>query len=234
MRNRPIFLFFLLLLFSSCTIRDKQQTTAPISGYAQAYDMINNGLELLQDGDLVVRAHHDLSSQFIRQLSRQDKHYSHAGIVQYQNGYPFIYHIVAGDENPDGKLLKDSLLYFANPRTNDGFAIYRYDLDEHEKQSLQTLLQKWYQQGLSFDYNFDIENDDKMYCSEMIKKLLSRATNNRIQISTTMPTDEERIFFAAQTKTKVPRNMPVVAIDNLYLNKNCHLVKQFNFYPEKR
>jgi hypothetical protein len=193
--------------------------------------MIREGEGLLKDGDLVVRSSQEFTSQFIRALSRTDKRYSHAGIVFYENGYPMIYHLLAGDENPDERLRKDSLHSFANPRKNFGFAIYRYNFDSSELKKYNNLIHRWYSQGLLFDYSFDLKTEDKMYCSEMIKKALAKATANRVVLTTTMPTANEKLFFAQQTNTSIAtlKDREVVAIDNLYHHPACSLVKRFHF-----
>jgi hypothetical protein len=94
--------------------------------------MINEGQTLLKEGDLVVRLNQDPTSQFIKNLNRHDRKYSHAGIVLYEKGYPIIYHIVNGDEQPDGQLRKDSLSKFCNPRKNLAYGIFRYEMETNE------------------------------------------------------------------------------------------------------
>jgi hypothetical protein len=142
-----------------------------------------------------------------------------------------IYHLLAGDENPDERLRKDSLHSFAAPRKNFGFAVYRYNLDASELKKYNAIIHHWYSQGLLFDYSFDLKTEDKMYCSEMIKKALEKATGNRITLNTTTPTADEKLFFARQTNTPVKtlKDREVVAIDNLYHHPACSLVKPFPF-----
>ena len=223
-----------MLSFFSCSIHDKQKEkeAKPIeNAYVSFYQKIDSGVQLLKDGDLVLRSGQEPASEFIRQLNRQDKTYSHAGIVFFNNGEPVVYHLIAGDENPDEKLRKDSLIYFANPRKNNGFAIYRYNLDSIEAKKFKEVIENWYGKGLLFDYGFNLATDDKMYCSEMIKKGLAIATKKRVNISTTTPTEEEKSFFAQHTKTSLAslKGITIVSIDNLYNNVNCRLVKRFTF-----
>ncbi|HVG42151.1 MAG TPA: YiiX/YebB-like N1pC/P60 family cysteine hydrolase [Chitinophagaceae bacterium] len=193
--------------------------------------MIEKGQQLVKDGDLVLRNGQEPTSRFISDLSRQDKSYSHAGIIIYENGYPMIYHIVTGDENRDSKLRRDSLNNYASPRKNNGFAIYRYNLTDKELNNYTAQVKDWYQQGLEFDNDFSLQTDSKMYCSEMILKGLSKATNNRIKISTTIPTHEQKTIFAQHTKVSLQslKDIKIVAIDNLYNTVNCTLIKRFSF-----
>src|ERR1700733_5665229 len=110
----------ILLILSTCCLlyahsdRVAQQTNPLVMGYryTDPYRMIQEGALLLKEGDLVVRLNRDPLSSFIKNFNRRDKSYSHAGIVLYEKGYPYIFHIVKGEENPDGKLRKDSLRQF--------------------------------------------------------------------------------------------------------------------------
>src|SRR5687768_13423757 len=96
-------LLFLPLIFPAHT---NSSPTEP-AAVNKADLMIEKGLSLLQEGDLVLRLNHDPASQFIKYFNRNDKSYSHAGIVLFENGYPYVYHIVNGEENPGEQIKKD-------------------------------------------------------------------------------------------------------------------------------
>jgi cell division protein FtsB len=221
---------WLSLLIYSCTIKDRQSAVTE-NVYAGGFKMISEGQQLLKDGDLVVRNNHDLTSQYIKQFNRHDKNYSHAGIVFYENGYPYVYHILPGPDNPGEKLRKDSLPYFSSPRKNFGYAIYRYKMDSSEIKQFKTLVTDWYKQGVVFDSALNLQTDKEMYCSEMIKKGLSLATNDRIVIETTKPTEKEILFFYSYLRftLEYAKTVELVAIDNLFVNPHCQLVKRFDF-----
>jgi hypothetical protein len=65
----------------------------------------------------------------------------------------------------------------------------------------------------------------------MIKKGLAKATNNRIKIGTTTPTEDQKTLFAQYTKVFLQslKDIKIVAIDNLYNTVNCTLIKRFAF-----
>jgi Permuted papain-like amidase enzyme, YaeF/YiiX, C92 family len=193
--------------------------------------MIKEGQALLKEGDLVLRLNTDPGSQYIKNFNRQDKSYSHAGIVIVENGYPYVYHIVNGEENPDEKLRKDSLHRFCNPRRNYGYGIYRYQLATVEMKRLKQLLHQWYKQGIYFDSSFNLKTDNRMYCSEMISKALTRVTRKRIKTATTAPTTAEATFFSAFMRLpfSYTSTLRVVTIDNLYLHPACYMVKRFDY-----
>lgn len=210
---------------------NQESTLVPHTKYVNPYIMINEGQTLLKEGDLVVRLNQDLTSRFIKNFNRLDKSYSHAGIVLFENGYPYVFHVVKGDENPDGKLKKDSLSWFCNPRKNIAYGIFRYKMDTDEIKRLKDLIYKWYAMGVQFDPAFDLKTDDKMYCSEMVRKALAEATRKRILIKTTELTITEAKLFS--TYMHLPfaytSKLRVVSIDNLYKHPSCYLVKEFNY-----
>lgn len=195
------------------------------------YSLIREGEPLLQEGDLVVRMNNDPMSFYIKNFNRKDPRYSHAGIVLMENGKPVIFHIVNGSVNADDKMKKDSLGAFADPRQNSAYGIFRYKLAAGEINKLKEKIQQWYKQGVSFDPAFNLQSDDKMYCSEMVRKALDFSTHGRIAIAATALTDREALLFGAYAHLKAEKmkGMQVVAIDDLYVNGNCGKVRVFKF-----
>jgi hypothetical protein len=195
------------------------------------YGMIEDGQSRLKEGDLVVRMNRDPSSRFIKYFNHKDKNFSHSGIVLFENGYPYVYHIIDGEENPDKKMRRDSLRHFCNPRKNMAFGIYRYDLTVAEIQKLKEVVHGWYAMGLRFDSAFCLATDDRMYCSEMISKALTKASNQRIRIETTQLSPVEASFLTAYTHLPISytTGLPIIPIDALYINPFCHQIKKYNY-----
>ena len=231
MKRSAIVLSIIGFVFYSCRHAAKEGYINHVTDVKDPYIMISEGKALLKDGDLVVRLNTDPSSQYLKNFNRRDKKYSHAGIVLFENGQPNIYHIVNGEENPDEKLKKDSLKRFCDPRKNFGYGIFRYKINAREIKTLRNLLHRWFKQGLQFDSTFNFITDDRMYCSEMISKALAYATNKRILIGTTRPTAIEADFFSAYMHLpySYTSKLEIVAIDNLYTNPFCRLVKEYDY-----
>ena len=202
------------------------------SNYIDPLLLINKAQSLLKEGDLVLRLNTDPASQYIKEFSRGDKSYSHAGLVVVENGYPYVYHIVNGAENPGEKLRKDSLKQFCNPRRNVAFGVYRYDFSSAEIRTLHKLLLQWHAKAIGFDSTFNFKSDDRMYCSEMISKALARVTHGRIVPATILPTATQAALFSSYMHLpySYTSKMNVVPIDNLYLHSNCHIVKRYTYF----
>jgi len=235
--------FFLLyavglsLIISSCRIREKQSPGVSLTNPVQAQfdNEIQEAQQLLKEGDLVLRNGNEFASQVIKNFSKTDKTYSHAGLVFFENGYPLVYHILQGDQNPDEKLRRDSLKTFCNSRKNFGFAIYRYELDSMQLVSLKKIILDWYKKGIKFDPMFNLESDDKMYCSEMIRKSLQLATEGSITLNSTRPTKKEAEYYTYHLKLPASyiAKMNIVSVDNLFLHPKCRMVKRFEFDPQQ-
>lgn len=228
-------LIFLIAYFSVYSIT-KGFTNHPSSiiqqkKYADPYKMIDNGESLLKEGDLIVRLNQDPASQFIKNFNRHDKSYSHAGIVLFEHGCPYVFHIVNGEENPDERLRKDSLKQFCSPRKNTAFGIFRYNLKSNEIKKLRAIIHTWYSERIRFDSAFDLNTNNRMYCSEMVSKALAIATKKRISVETTRLTKTESLFFSTYTHLPFSRlkDLKLISIDDLYCNSFCHLIKRYNY-----
>jgi hypothetical protein len=146
---------------------------------------VDSCVRLLQTGDLLVRRGDDMTSYILSQLNMKDKTYSHCGIVVIENGYPYVYHSIGGEDNPDEILRRDSAHTWCSPANNHAFAAYRYNMADSMKARLASVVQGYYSEGRMFDMAFDISTDDRLYCSEMIYKALKKATgvDDYIQLS---------------------------------------------------
>lgn len=229
--QKIIIIFILCCKLSSCVNAVHEAPAYTIQEYKDPYLMVIDGKTLIQDGDLLVRLNTTPGSEYLKNFNRLDKKYSHAGIVLIENGDLSVYHIVNGEENPDEKLKKDSLTGFCNPRKNSAYGIFRYDLSAKELAMLKHVIHQWYKQGIRFDSTFNLKTDKRMYCSEMISKALTKATRGRIMIERTKPTALEARFFSVYMRLpySYTSNLEIVAIDNLYTNRHCKLVKEYNY-----
>jgi len=210
---------------------EKHAATMAVITRLNPYGMIEDGQSRLKEGDLVVRMNRDPSSRFIKYFNHKDKNFSHAGIVLLEHGYPYVYHIINGEENPDQKMRMDSLGNFCSPRRNVAYGIYRYDMTAGEISKLKDLVHKWYAKGVRFDSLFSLPSDDRMYCSEMVSKAVTEATDKRISIEPICLNVVEAGFLTAYSRLPVSytNGLPIIPIDALYTNPFCRLVKKYEY-----
>lgn len=132
----------------------------------------------IKSGDMITRTGNDFTSYCLIQFCQLDKTYSHCGIASIEHDTIFVYHALGGEFNPDQKLIREPLHYFISPLANRGFGIYRFPLKAPNMEKLKSFINHSYMEGLPFDMQFDLETDDKMYCSEFTAKSYQQAFEN--------------------------------------------------------
>ncbi len=174
--------------------------------------LVDTAVSLLRSGYIVLRMGLGADSRLLAQMNRKDKSYSHCGIVMVENGYPFVYHSIGGENNPDERLRRDSAKFFFSPVYNTAIAVVQYDLDSIKIAELGKVVRAYYKQRPKFDMKFDLRTDDKLYCSEFVSKALNKAAHDTAYIGTTSVA-----------------GMRFVGIDNLFVTPHAHIIWQTVF-----
>lgn len=179
------------------------------------FESISQAKEYVIQGDLILRTGKDFTSDMMRRVSKTNKTYSHCGIASFENDTLFVYHAIGGEWNRDQKLRRDPFELFCNPYENKGFGIFRYGLSRDEQLKVFNIIRIFYNAGIMFDMQFDLDTDDRMYCSEFIYKTIETATGYKIKI----PVDTFN-------------SIKFVAVDNLFINPFCKQIKRVTFLQE--
>lgn len=174
--------------------------------------LIDSCTALLKTGDLVVRRGDDMTSYMLSKLNLKDKTYSHCGIAVIENGQTVVYHCIGGEDNPDEKMKRETAQQWFSPANNHAFAVYRYDIADIAVQRLVEEVYLFYNRKVMFDMDFDLETDDRLYCSEMVYKCLRAATL-------------DMQYVPAQQSY----GRKIVGVDDLYLNGHATQVCQARF-----
>jgi hypothetical protein len=202
----------LFLLFKPITKEETTYSTISRQANPVNYIAIDSSLQYLQSGDIVVRTGSDVTSYMLSQFNQLDKTYSHCGVVIIENGYPFVYHSIGGEDNPDAKIRRDSIKQFFSPANNLGFGIARLRISEQQSLKLQQIVKQYYSEKRMFDMSFDLNTDDRLYCAEFVYKAVNQAV--------------------ADNKFLKPVTMfgyTYVAIDNIVRNEHISLICQVRF-----
>ena len=173
---------------------------------------IDTALSLLKNGNIVLRSGLGPDSYILKNINLKDKTYSHCGIVLFENGYPFVYHSIGGENNPDERLRRDSAQLFLTARYCAGIAIVQYNLDSENLRDLSVVVHSYYSRRPLFDLQFDLATDDKLYCAEFVYKALN----------TTMKD-------TAYIKPSWGFGRRFVGVDDLFINNHCHIVWKVAF-----
>ncbi len=212
-------LWLLMIGWYGCSTQNEPATAAQenLKAPRQAamqwnYHEIDSSVHLLQNGDLVLRTGADATSYMLRQMNLTNKTYSHCGIVMIENGYPFVYHSIGGEDNPDEKLRRDSASFFFNPVTNERLGIARLDITAPQILQLHEVVKRYYKMAIPFDLDFDLATNDKFYCAEFVYKSIREATS------------DTGYFSRTQLLT---RNY--VGVDNLYDKRHAKIICDIRF-----
>ena len=173
---------------------------------------VDTAVSILRSGYIVLRMGLGADSHLLAQMNRKDKSYSHCGVVMVENGYPFVYHCVGGEDNPDERLRRDSAKFFFSPLNNAGIAIVNYNFAEDDVSRLRQVVDTYYRSKPKFDMHFDLKTDDELYCSEFVYKALNKAMNDTA--------------FIRPTKVL---GCTFVGIDDLFINGHAHILWQVKF-----
>lgn len=232
------YISYLLLGFLILSCNQNESIPAvDLTPEPQAKDTIQLHIDSLKNicepGDLVVRLGDDFISDRIRYLSAKDHSYSHAGIIVIHDDKKMVCNIYPDDFVPGADTIRyDIIDSFINTRTNLKCALYRYDLSESEKINVEAEFNKYHNEKVHFDKMYELKTDDKLYCSEMIYKVLKKVTNDRIIIvQSYIPQNMQHLISVYFKKYDFNKNIistrKIIAIDNLYMNPHCRLLMKF-------
>ena len=190
-------------------IPTKEDSLLQAAVIKRAYIQIAGIKGSIQTGDLVTRTGNDFTSQSLRSLNQTDKTYSHCGIASIEHDSVFIYHALGGDFNPDQKIRRDAIEYFAEPYSNKGIGIFRFTVADSIKQQFALVAKEFFDHGIMFDMDFDLGTDDRMYCAEFVYKSFIKASRNKL------------VFNHSHIK-----QFEFIGVDDLFLHPQCKIQAQ--------
>ncbi len=168
--------------------------------------------ECLRSGDLIFRHGIGFISNALKQFNLKDQRFSHVGLLHIERGEVFVYHCIGGEGNANNKLRKERLKNFCASKNAGAFGIFRADLNCQSLNGIDSLASAYYQAGLEFDTHFDLQSDDKMYCTELIYKIYEQVLK------------EDNFVPLTSISGK-----SYVSCDNIFLRKQVREVYSFSY-----
>lgn len=161
-------LLFLIISFGFYFFYPRQKTIS----YFRESDNIE-----FHDGDLVLRRGKSFVSRVVI-LGDKKSEYSHVGIIALRNGEPYVVHAVPGeaDVNEPEYVKMESVKEFLNTEKSADFAVY--SLNEKYRSQGEAAAGKaieYFDKHYTFDKSFDLEDDLRLYCTELIWKAYQAA-----------------------------------------------------------
>lgn len=130
----------------------------------------------LKNGDLIFRRGLSLESQIVL-LSDDESEYSHVGIIYIINGKPFVIHSVPAESEIENECIRLEVLEdFLSGDKASKFALYRFNNELHdESQTAGSFAYDCYLHKYSFDNDYDLKSNTKLYCTELVWKAYKHA-----------------------------------------------------------
>jgi uncharacterized protein YycO len=164
---------FLLIGIIIVVIVSQQKGQPSISKYVKEDEIFS----YLKDGDIICRLGDRIWSIFFKELSPNDKRFSHLGIIRIRDNVISVINaeglVIEGKDYVNEVPLKDFL------KIARSIGIYRLQTIEGDKISDMALEYI----GHPFDWQFDMGEDNSLYCSELLYVILKRV-NPDIKLNT--------------------------------------------------
>lgn len=149
---------------------------------------------ILHRGDLVFRRGHGLWTKFFINMSTREKRFSHVGLVVSVTNKAMIIHSEASDVTGIGDVHISEWDDFF--KGSSECAVFRWQRDDGIADKIVACAERY--KGVPFDNLFDMDETNKLYCSEMVRNAINDAVGTNL------------VGFTKACGRKV------VAIDDLY------------------
>jgi hypothetical protein len=126
--------------------------------------------EILMDGDIICRLGDRIWSRYFRDVSITDRRFSHMGIIRFNNDNITVIHAEGDTGNGIdyvNEISLDEFIEFAR-------AIGIYRVNDINGSYISNLAAEYL--GVPFDWQFDMYDDSKLYCTELLYVILKRLT----------------------------------------------------------
>ena len=128
---------------------------------------------MLCNGDIILRKGFGFVSNKIVEILNEPYSLSHCGIVVLDDGAPYVIHSVSSTLSDYDGVQRSSLNSFFADSKPCSIVVVRYLGAETDGGTLITTEAKRYlQDKVPFDNSFDLADNTKMYCTELVWKIL--------------------------------------------------------------
>ena len=133
----------------------------------------------LKTGDLICRYGTDIISYMLQQSNPRKKWYSHCGILIDSNKKYWVVHIM-GNRGVSIEAIEN----FCDPSVASKVGIYRYAIADSLRKTIGEKARALLTQSIAFDFEFDLQTNNKLYCSELVWTLLPDSIKKSVSIDT--------------------------------------------------
>lgn len=162
-------LILLIICFWGCSSSEEKKDTDTISKEEKL---------LLENGDIIYRHGNGIFSGYFVSTSQKEQLYSHAGIISIKGDSIYVIHSEASEFTGIGGIRKETLQTFLKDISTWG--VYRLDTTIIVRDSVALVASNYLNKNISFDFDFNSLNDDKIYCTELIALSINKAASRQL------------------------------------------------------
>lgn len=177
--------FYYIFIFVTLSCQNTSQSTQieneqPENKEPPKTQLSKSELQLLKPGDIILRnGDGSLSTQIIKMME-EDNDISHCGvIVKYKKKWNVVHAIGGPTAETDGVQLED-LQSFVSKTTNQTIYIARPIFGDSLAPKISYHALKYASQKVPFDYLFDLNNEDRFGCTELIYRVFKDVSDKEI------------------------------------------------------
>ncbi len=135
----------------------------------QGFDKRNITSVELHDGDIAFRRGRGIASDAVL-LSNNRGTYSHVGILSLHEGEWHIIHEVPFESKrtEEDRICREPIEKFFDKSEAYCGAIYRMDMDSLDRSRVMEYVMHHFEAKTPFDHDYSLDDDDHLYCSELV------------------------------------------------------------------
>lgn len=128
----------------------------------------------LRNGDLILRCGRSTESYAVI-LADKNAEFSHIGIISIENNEVFVIHAVP---SKDQFIRKEKINIFLGQKNTSAYAIYRTHFSQKFLKNVVSEAQNFYDKKFTFDNEYDLNSNSKLYCTELVLKAFQNSGIN--------------------------------------------------------
>jgi hypothetical protein len=175
----------ILIGLVSCSTQETEETSVKIRDF---------NYQEIENGDIILKRGKGYVSSTIVNFLKEDVPLSHCGIIIKNQDSCFIIHSVAIEVSGHDGLQTTSISAFLDDSYQESVYVVRPKAPDSLRQAYALKAQELLDQKVPFDYDFNLNDQEKLYCSEMIYVLFDETSQNTCFLKKKF-NDKEVILF---------------------------------------
>lgn len=155
---------------------DRQAESRAVNNYQSITRLQPEDMLLLQEGDFILRRGFGFFSDWIaRRLNDSHIDVTHAGILVRHQDQWHVIHSLSSDVNPvDGMQIQDLKTFLRYSMPDKIIVTRAKNMHSDHPQQIVERARYYLDKQVPFDHQGNYEDDDKLYCSELIWRILEK------------------------------------------------------------